>query len=199
MIAAMIHRLRRSARIALFAAVALAGCAAPERTDSPAAAGPAADGLRARVGDTRSAALPSPGAEPGAVAVDPRADTLLALVNDYRRRHGRPALAADAILQRVAHRHGADMAARGYFDHVTPEGGALEHRLWNARYRFAVAAENLALGYRAPDAVMAGWRSSPGHDRNLLRGDVSAAGIGVIDARTPDGPVWVLLLAQPRP
>jgi uncharacterized protein YkwD len=109
-------------------------------------------------------------------------------------------LATDATLADVARRHGADMAARGYFSHVSPDGDDLARRLSAAGYRFAVAAENLAQGYRDPAAVLAGWQDSRGHLRNLLRGDVSRAGIGVVEsAASGSGPVWVLILAQPQP
>lgn len=138
-----------------------------------------------------AAATPAPANEEAAA-------TLLSLINAYRNAQGQPALGSDATLTLVAERHGADMAERDYFAHVTPEGDELRHRLWNIDYRFAVAAENLARGYHDAVAVLAGWRNSPGHDRNLLRADVSRAGIAVAPSRNPaHGLVWVLVVAQP--
>jgi uncharacterized protein YkwD len=125
---------------------------------------------------------------------------LLDLINQYRTGQGREPLAADDTLDTVALRHGEDMATRAYFAHVTPEGGDLGHRLWNVGYSFSIAAENLARGYRDAAAVLAGWVGSPGHKSNLLREDVSVAGIGVagVEGKTGTGPVWVLVLARPR-
>lgn len=144
-------------------------------------------------------------AVPNATLASDTADgRLLALINDYRSARGIGPLAADATLARVAERHGEDMASRGYFAHVTPEGGDLGHRLWNAGYRFIVAAENLARGYRAATAVLEGWRGSACHRANLLRDDVSHAGIAVVGSgdatadRHAAGPVWVLVVARPQ-
>ncbi|MEK9660423.1 MAG: CAP domain-containing protein [Alphaproteobacteria bacterium] len=148
-------------------------------------------------------------AAPGAAAaLDNAAGRLLSLINEYRSTHGLAPLAADTVLSGVARDHGEDMTARAYFAHVTPEGGDLGHRLWNAGYRFFVAAENLARGYRDAAAVLDGWHGSTGHQANLLRDDVSHAGVAVIDpvagsgaeesGRRDAGPVWVLVLARPR-
>lgn len=125
---------------------------------------------------------------------------LLSLINQYRTTRGRAPLAADTALATVARRHGEDMATRAYFAHVTPEGGDLGHRLWNVGYSFSVAAENLARGYPDAAAVLAGWQGSPGHHANLLRDDVSVAGIGVatVENERAGGPVWVLVVARPR-
>ena len=133
-------------------------------------------------------------------AADDPAGLLLSLINRYRAASGLTPLASDATLDEVARRHGEDMATRAFFAHVTPEGGGLGDRLWNAGYRFTIAAENLARGYRDAKAVLAGWQGSPGHQANLLRNDVSAAGIGIAAAAGPDRqPVWVLVLARPQP
>lgn len=139
-----------------------------------------------------------------AAASDGPAGHLLSLINAYRTASGLEPLAPDATLDRVAQGHGEDMARRAYFSHVTPEGGNLTHRLWNAGYSFTVAAENLARGYRDAAAVLAGWQGSAGHQANLLRRDVSVAGIGVIESadtaerKRAGGPFWVLVVAQPR-
>ncbi len=135
-----------------------------------------------------------------AAAAENRAAVLLSLINQFRVTSGLAPLDADSRLATVARLHGEDMTARAYFAHVTPEGGDLGDRLWNIGYRFAVAAENLARGYRDATAVLAGWQGSPGHLANLLRTDVSAVGIAIAGAPAgrDGGPVWVLVLAEPR-
>jgi uncharacterized protein YkwD len=135
--------------------------------------------------------------EPAWAAEAPAA-RLLALINNYRAEHGRRLLAADERLAWIAGTHGADMARQGYFGHVAPDGSDLARRLRQAGYRFVVAAENLARGYPDAIAVVDGWRASPGHDANLLRADVSRAGVAVVAAEVKDaGPIWVLVLAEP--
>ncbi len=43
-------------------------------------------------------------------------------MNATRREQGQSELTRDALLERIAQEHSADMARRGYFDHVSPEG-----------------------------------------------------------------------------
>jgi uncharacterized protein YkwD len=41
-----------------------------------------------------------------------------------------------------------------------------------------LAGENLAKGSLSPDAVMNGWKGSPGHDMNTRRSEWRRVGIG---------------------
>src|SRR5436305_51891 len=71
-------------------------------------------------------------ARPGTVAESALRDSLQCLVNAVRVAKGRPALRVKKTLQRAADRHAADMVARGYFAHVSPEGHDLRYRLRKA-------------------------------------------------------------------
>jgi uncharacterized protein YkwD len=113
----------------------------------------------------------------------PRADLeqrMLALVNSERVANGLQPLAADPELTEVARRHSADMFARGYFAHDTPEGLSPFDRMRDANVRFLVAGENLAL---APTVSVAhtGLMNSPGHRANILRPQFGRVGIGIMD------------------
>ncbi len=139
------------------------------------------------------------GTSPAAAEPAGPAARLLALVNAYRQAHDLPALAVSDALTAAAAAHTADMAARGYFAHTSPEGGRLEDRLAAAGYRFRFAAENLAGGQETPAEVLQSWRDSPGHDANLLSPAARAAGAAYLP--NPDGvPIarlWTLVLAAP--
>ena len=105
---------------------------------------------------------------------------MLDLVNRERQANGLAPLAPDPELTEVARRHSADMFARGYFAHDTPEGLSPFDRMRAANVRFLTAGENLAL---APTISVAhtGLMNSPGHRANILRREFGRVGIGVMD------------------
>ena len=51
-----------------------------------------------------------------------------------------------------------------------------------ASYPWTNWAENVAVGYSSPDAVMNAWMNSPGHRRNILSASVREIGIGFAQA-----------------
>lgn len=105
---------------------------------------------------------------------------MLDLVNRERQAAGLSPLQADPELTEVARKHSADMFARGYFAHDTPDGLSPFDRMRDANVRFLTAGENLAL---APTLQIAhtGLMNSPGHRANILRREFGRVGIGVMD------------------
>ena len=105
---------------------------------------------------------------------------MLDLVNQERRAAGLNALEPDPELTEVARKHSADMFARGYFAHDTPEGLTPFDRMREAGVRFITAGENLALAPTIPVAHT-GLMNSPGHRANILRPQFGRVGIGIMD------------------
>lgn len=105
---------------------------------------------------------------------------MLDLVNQERQAAGLNPLAPDPELTQVARQHSADMFARGYFAHDTPEGLSPFDRMNKAGVRFLTAGENLALAPTLPLAHT-GLMNSPGHRANILRPQFGRVGIGVMD------------------
>jgi len=105
---------------------------------------------------------------------------MLRLVNTERIAAGLGALAADPELTEVARSHSADMFARGYFAHDTPEGRDPFDRIRVADVRFLTAGENLALA-RTVQIAHTGLMNSPGHRANILRPEFGRVGIGIMD------------------
>lgn len=105
---------------------------------------------------------------------------MLKLINRERAQAGLPPLEADPELTEVARRHSADMFARGYFSHSTPEGLTPFDRIEQSGVRYRTAGENLA---HAPTVTIAhnGLMNSPGHRENILRPDFGRIGIGILD------------------
>ncbi len=105
---------------------------------------------------------------------------MLDLVNKERKKAGVPPLVFDDALGKVGRDHDADMFARGYFSHYTPEGLTPFDRMAKANISFTAAGENLALAPNT-DVAMQGLMQSPGHRANILASDFHRVGIGVLD------------------
>jgi uncharacterized protein YkwD len=105
---------------------------------------------------------------------------MLELVNKERMEQGLRPLAPDPELTAVARKHSADMFARGYFAHDTPEGRSPFDRMKQDKVDFLAAGENLALAPTVPVAH-SGLMNSPGHRANILGKDFGRVGIGIMD------------------
>ena len=98
------------------------------------------------------------------------AGAVLAEVNRYRINLGLQPLATDARLQAIAQEHTQVMAQQGRLSH-----GGFQQRLDRSGARLCV--ENLAAGTLLPAQLVAAWRRSPEHHRNLLEPRVQVAGV----------------------
>jgi uncharacterized protein YkwD len=104
---------------------------------------------------------------------------LLGRVNRERRAAGVPPMREEPLLDETAQRHAADMLARSYYDHDSPEGTTVLERSRAAGYRPSLAAENIARGQYTIEEVMDGWMSSPIHRENILSPLFADIGSGV--------------------
>ena len=110
-------------------------------------------------------------------------------------------LERDPALDALARAHSEDMARRGYFSHVNPEGqNPLDRLTASRRDDFTLAAENVGMTSRAePNSeILHGWIASPVHRRNLHAPPFNRTGVGI--ARAADGSWYYtqLYLAVPR-
>lgn len=104
------------------------------------------------------------------------------LANLAREAEGLGRLDCHEGLTEVAWAHSKDMAERGFFDHVNPDGERPWDRMNAAGVTgWAAAGENIALGYPSAEAVTEGWMNSPGHRANILNGDFNSVGVGVYE------------------
>jgi len=105
---------------------------------------------------------------------------MLELINRERLAAELAPLDADPEMTEVARLHSADMFARGYFSHSTPEGKTPFERMRDRDVRYRTAGENLAL---APTLQIAhtGLMNSPGHRANILQPRFGRVGIGIRD------------------
>ena len=103
-------------------------------------------------------------------------------VNQLRLNAGLPPLAEDATLDALASSRSADMAARNYFSHTTPEGTTIFNLIQQIGLSYQLAGENLAYNYGGErDAVsiaLNGFVNSPPHLANLMNAQYSGIGVG---------------------
>ncbi len=100
-------------------------------------------------------------------------------VNRERAAQGLSVLQWDDALASAAHDHASQMALHNLMSHQLPGEPELIARANAAGVRFSVIAENVAIG---PDAstIHAAWMRSAGHRANILRPELNALGIAVV-------------------
>lgn len=103
---------------------------------------------------------------------------VVALTNAERASAGLPPLADDPFLAAAAQAHSADMVARAFYSHTSPDGSEPWHRAAAAGSTRGTIGENIACGQRSPAEVVHGWMDSPGHRANILKPAFTHIGIG---------------------
>lgn len=131
---------------------------------------------------------------PGDVLTIPTLDTsvrayeqeVIRLVNVERAKYGLKLLTEDWELSRVARYKSQDMHDRRYFDHNSPTYGSPFQMMKAFGLSYRSAGENIAMGYRTPQAVVTGWMNSSGHRANILNSSYTKIGVGYV----ADGNYW---------
>jgi uncharacterized protein YkwD len=112
---------------------------------------------------------------------------LLGLINDYRAANGLHALAADQRLGAAAEHHSWDMALTATYSHTLSDGTTWSQNISNHGYTSFGRGENIAWGYTSVEAVFNAWKSSSGHNANMLNSNYRAIGVSlVIDITEPE-------------
>jgi uncharacterized protein YkwD len=133
--------------------------------------------------------LASPGASLDAGAAQ-------SMVSGYRQNNGLAAVTLDPALMRLAEEQARAMAARDKMDHNV--AGAFGARLKKSGFDAKVAVENIGAGYHTLAEAFSGWRDSPGHRANMLKGGATHMGIAAVYAPNSKYKVfWSLVLAAP--
>jgi uncharacterized protein YkwD/stress response protein SCP2 len=114
------------------------------------------------------------------------------LTNRERARAGLPPLTTDALLTTAAQAHSADMVARTFYSHTSPDGSQPWDRAAAAGWGRRTIGENIACGQRSPAEVVDGWMNSPGHRANILKPEFTHIGIGLAGGGSA-GTYWTQL------
>lgn len=134
---------------------------------------------------------PAPPA-PTRVEVNGLEQAIIEATNDFRREHALGPLAADVRLIVIAQNHARNMARQDKFGDSDKNGHVLDgrdlaYRIQVGGYTYARVAENVGFQLHRPDpagSMMAGWRQSTGHRRNMLLPDITEIGVGAAQGRS---------------
>ncbi|GAB1475600.1 hypothetical protein MASR2M70_04320 [Bacillota bacterium] len=118
------------------------------------------------------------------------------LVNKERIAAGLAPLKYNSALAKVANVKAADLRDKNYFSHTSPTYGSPFDMMKSFGISYSSAGENIAKGYRTPDAVMDGWMNSPGHKANILNSSFTEIGIGYVTDAGGAG-YWVQMFIRP--
>ena len=102
------------------------------------------------------------------------------LVNIERAANGLSALTLNSGLSDVARAKSQDMCDNKYFSHTSPTYGSPFDMMKSFGISYRTAGENIAMGYRTPEAVVDGWMNSPGHRANILNNSFTQIGVGYV-------------------
>jgi len=102
---------------------------------------------------------------------------LVMLTNDERASQSLSTLQTNDLLTVAAQAKANDMATRGYFSHVSPEGLTPWFWLDGVGYPYEKAGENLAVNFVDSVDVMNGWLNSPTHKANIVSEKYKEIGI----------------------
>jgi uncharacterized protein YkwD len=112
-------------------------------------------------------------------------------ISAYRKNYGLSAVTADPKLTELARQQANAMAERGSMDHNV----YAPFRSRMASYHSPSSAENLAMGTKTFGETLAIWKSSSGHNANLLKRNMTR--IGLASASRHGTTYWALILAAP--
>jgi len=87
------------------------------------------------------------------------------------------AIKLDCRLWKAARLHSEDMAAQGYFNHMSKDGRSP----WERAYEQGISAkaENIYAGGNSAEGPMSAWKGSDGHCKNMMAPDSKIFGGGV--------------------
>ncbi len=162
--------------------------------------------------DRDARALTNCDVDPAQIALNANEQTFLQLLNEYRAQHGAPGLVASTPLNRAAAWLAIDMATKGYFDHVDSLGRGPQQRFPQCGYPYG-GSENILYGRATALGALNLWKTSPGHNANMLSGQWRVIGIGYYNGfwvttfgttvygvdETPQAPPTALPTATPTP
>jgi hypothetical protein len=128
-------------------------------------------------------------------------NTIVLQTNAARSAAAVPTLARSAKLDAAAEKKLQDMAARGYFAHISPDGSSPWDFIVRVGYSYRSAGENLAKGFADPVAVVDAWMHSASHRDNIINPSYREIGIaaGRVTVNGRSSIVVVQMFATPLP
>lgn len=106
---------------------------------------------------------------------------LVDLANKDRADQNITTLVVNPLLVEAAQRKANDMASKGYFAHVSPEGITPWYWFNDVGYSYVFAGENLAVNFTESLDVHKAWITSPTHQKNILDKRFDEVGIATAE------------------
>jgi uncharacterized protein YkwD len=123
-----------------------------------------------------------------------QAEDMASMISQYRRAHGLSAVSTDAQLTGIAERQAHAMASSGAMDHNV--AGPFATRIAGANA--SSAGENIAAGTKSFAETFRLWKSSAGHNANLLLPGATSVGVAVAyNGETRRKAFWAMVIASP--
>ncbi|MEE7490048.1 CAP domain-containing protein [Methylobacterium oryzae] len=117
-----------------------------------------------------------------------------AAISAYRVQHGLSPVVVDPTLVKAAAFQAGNNARHGQLSHEI--GGSFTSRMASAGLAKSWAAENLSAGSETLEQVLARWKASPEHNKNMLLPQIRRIGIARVDAPTTRYKrFWALVMA----
>jgi uncharacterized protein YkwD len=144
----------------------------------------------------QTAACPGADVVPSAGNLAQVGQATLCLLNDERAAAGLRPLTIAPDLTTPSAAYSARMVAENFFAHESPDGTTLTSRLTAAGYIAPdgdwTVGENIAWGQgnlATARNIMVAWMNSPGHRHNILTGEFTEVGVGIVPG-TPGDTSW---------
>ncbi len=103
---------------------------------------------------------------------------LLTLTNQDRAQSGLAGVTEDTLLDKAAQAAAQDMADKGYFSHVSPDGKTPWYWLSQVGYAYSYAGQNLAVHFSDSSEVQSAWMESVTHRANIVKPEYTRIGFG---------------------
>jgi uncharacterized protein YkwD len=117
------------------------------------------------------------------------------MINAYRKEKGLKPLKLNPALTEAAKIHSRDLAKWDRISHYGSDGSTPWDRVKSVGYHAKLAAENVGTGQTSIEEVVKGWKSSAGHNKNLLLTDAEHMGIALVqDPKTEFKTFWTLVI-----
>jgi hypothetical protein len=126
---------------------------------------------------------------------------LVAETNVSRVEVGQNELVTNDMLAYAAQLKANDMAEKGYFAHISPDGTTPWYWIQKAGYSYSDAGENLAVNFVDSEEVHSAWMNSPTHRANILRDGFTEIGIATASGVYNGRPAIFVVqyFGKPRP
>jgi len=108
--------------------------------------------------------------------IDPYVQKIIDLVNEEREKAGLAPLTLVSETNGAAAIRAEEICS--VFAHERPDGSKYRTVLDQCGITYSFCGENVAYGYRTPEAVMDGWMNSEGHKANILNERFTKIGVG---------------------